>query len=895
MSTTLWRRIARMSAEEVSFRAMDVARRQTERLRVVTRQSRWERRHLAQVLSPALLDSGMQSAIDGERWGVAGARLRDAIRQRPSRYVLDARHAMHLATEIRNRWPSAVDEARQRGDAVLAGRFDLLGYSSLSFAGDGASIDWHFDPVHQRTAPRRFWADVPFLDPACGDHKVIWELNRHQHFLTLGRAYWLTQDGRYAARIVDDLRSWFASNPPLVGINWASSLELGFRSLSWLAAIQFLLMPRIVGDSSEPEHDTSWLVDLFVGLDAQLNHVAHHLSRYFSPNTHLTGEALALYVVGAALPELRQSRQWMTTGRTVLLEEIGRQIGVDGGHVELSTAYHRYTLDFYNLALLVAELADDATAVPAFRNAVTRLARYMGAFCRSDGQMPAIGDDDGGLLWPLTGRDPLDARDSLALASVLTGDPVQYQHRSSLEQDARVSLPEEVLWLAWTARPEVRTTRWLAAAGFRSGGPIEARHLDGTGYVVAHNVDGDHLTFDVGAHGFLNGGHAHADALSVTLTLGGVPCLIDPGTATYTCDPELRTRLRTSASHNTLTFDERSSAVPAGAFHWKTRATARLETSAMNPAFLMAEGTHDGYAPGQHRRIVVHGRNTGWLIVDCVDGATRVVDSHWHFDPAWHVSLADGGLLAMGPAGVRAWLLNDDGVMALFKGAETLGWCSPRYGALVPTFAARVRRSGSTLRPHVTWIGVDAGGEPPRLRRLDADSVGQTAVAVTVDHGGGSTLTLLRPGDVSESGRRLTRCGELRSDGRLVQLRTAGRLASVSLADASFLEAPASVFMQISATAPLADLHLAIDGTDLELWSTSPTSEVRVRLNSSLRVDRLRLNGRDVRLATGGVSDLSIRPAEWGITQAGQAAVRGAGASVAFTAAAAAVAQGVSC
>ena len=100
--------------------------------------------------------------------------------------------------------------------------------------------------------------------------------------------------------------------------------------------------------------------------------------------------------------------------------------------------------------------------------------------------------------------------------------------------------------------------------------------------------------------------------------------------------------------------------------------------------------------------------------------------------------------------------------------------------------------------------------------------------------------------------------------------------------------------MQISAAEPFADLHMAIDGTDLELWSTSPASELRVRLNGPHRADRLRLNGREVRLATGGISDLSIRRAEWGITKAGPAPVGGTGAAVAFSSGAA-MAEGVSC
>ena len=59
------------------------------------------------------------------------------------------------------------------------------------------TIDWHLDPVHRRRAPQAYWSRVPYLEPSCGDHKVVWELNRHQSWLTLGRAYWLTDDERY--------------------------------------------------------------------------------------------------------------------------------------------------------------------------------------------------------------------------------------------------------------------------------------------------------------------------------------------------------------------------------------------------------------------------------------------------------------------------------------------------------------------------------------------------------------------------------------------------------------------------------------------------------------------------------------------------------------------------
>ena len=78
--------------------------------------------------------------------------------------------------------PYSVEQAEK----ICKHRFDLLGYKDLDY---GTPIDWHFDPVHNKRAPRKPWHEIPFLDfDRIGDHKVIWELNRHQHLVTLAQA-----------------------------------------------------------------------------------------------------------------------------------------------------------------------------------------------------------------------------------------------------------------------------------------------------------------------------------------------------------------------------------------------------------------------------------------------------------------------------------------------------------------------------------------------------------------------------------------------------------------------------------------------------------------------------------------------------------------------------------
>src|SRR5208283_5236598 len=75
-----------------------------------------------------------------------------------------------------------------------------------------------------------------------GDHKVTWELNRHQHLVTLAKAGLLSgnDNDKYVRELVAQWRSWIKANPYPLGINWASTLEVAFRSLSWIWVDQLL-------------------------------------------------------------------------------------------------------------------------------------------------------------------------------------------------------------------------------------------------------------------------------------------------------------------------------------------------------------------------------------------------------------------------------------------------------------------------------------------------------------------------------------------------------------------------------------------------------------------------------------------------------------------------------
>ena len=651
-------RVASMDREELRFRATSEARKIAGRLRYSLNPPRWDRGRLTAILDArgaGPLVARAAAAARRHDYLSAHRALAEHFRARASSWPIQARRRGELAAEIRLRFPDAIAATRARADRIVDGRHDLLGYRDVLL---GSPPDWHLDKVHQRRPPIAHWADVPYLDPASGDHKIIWETNRHQYFLVLGSAYWLTGDRRYRDTFVTHLEDWLANNPPLAGVNWSSMLELAFRAMSWTWAIEFF-----AADGEQDE--TPWLVDLLVALDRQLTHVAHNLSTYFSPNTHLSGEALALYAVSTAFPELRRSRARAAAGRTILLREAQTQVRADGGHAELSAHYHRYSTDFYLLALMVARASNDEA-------------------CRSDSRRPRASRR--AICAPSrTIADNFPSSEMTMAGSCSGSERSRPPTRRSRLGVAASLLDDQSL----AVTPASDQTAWIlghpSTASPSRPSPWPSRLMRESGYFVSRMADGGHLVFDAGPHGFLNGGHAHADALAVVLTAGGEPVLVDPGTATYTMDAAARDRFRSSRMHNTLVLDDAEHARPDGPFHWQSRADARFLVARTGPDIDFAVGTHDGHGNRRHLRAVLALHGLGWLIVDqVVTSRPTRAQIFWHLHPAWRAVVRDATVELVHGSGRRLALATTAQDIGIAQDPDLSAY-SPEYGRIEPS------------------------------------------------------------------------------------------------------------------------------------------------------------------------------------------------------------------
>ncbi len=593
----------------------------------------------------------------------------------------------------------------EKSERVIEGKFDLLGYLSLDF---GTAIDWHFEPVSGKHIPLRHWKQYDELDATeSGDKKIIWEINRHQHFFTLGAAYMVTGEERYAATFARHLESWMAQNPPGYGINWVSSLEVAFRSISWIWAFHLFRE----SNSLTPELLHRALKFLYL----HGRHLEKYLSTYYSPNTHLTGEALGLYYLGTQLPIFERAEKWRSIGEDILIAELGRQVCDDGVYFEQSTWYQRYTTDFYTHFLILQAVGGfqrDAETQQRIETRVQSMFDFQLHVTRPDGTTPIIGDDDGGRNLPLSSAENNDFRGGLSTAAALfeRGD---YKFGAG-------GFSEETLWLlgedglnafdgVHASRPR-RTSR-----AFGHGGYFVMRD----GWAPTDN----YLLVDCGEVGALSGGHGHADALAIETAIGGKTLLVDSGTYTYHESAELRDYFRTTAAHNTLVIDEKSQSEPGGKFSWKTRADSKVHSWIGEERFNFFEGSHDGYErldePATHKRSILYLKNDYWIMRDHVETfGTHEYALNFHFNKEMNPAIEDteSGVLCVGetPSNGDGWRLFTFGDNGGWQRKES--WISDNYGKRTNAPFLRYLSKGSGPQEFFTFcLPAERGFAKPEI------------------------------------------------------------------------------------------------------------------------------------------------------------------------------------
>ena len=130
-----------------------------------------------------------------------------------------------------------LDSTIRTANKICSHEFNLLGLENEYL---GEKLPWNEDFKTGFRWNNRFYKDIKIVDLSNNaDVKVPWELSRFQHIFTLGKAYWITNDEKYALEFKVELEDWIAKNPVEMSVNWTCTMDVAIRVVNLICAYFF--------------------------------------------------------------------------------------------------------------------------------------------------------------------------------------------------------------------------------------------------------------------------------------------------------------------------------------------------------------------------------------------------------------------------------------------------------------------------------------------------------------------------------------------------------------------------------------------------------------------------------------------------------------------------------
>lgn len=508
------------------------------------------------------------------------------------------------------------------------------------------------------------WRDVETMN-GFKDIRFIWEFNRHQHLVTLAKAYFLTQDTRYAGEVKGQILSWIAQNTPYAGVNWISPLEAALRLISWCWVYKFIELSGFLTE----EDKAQFLKSVYM----QAEFIRENPSRYSSANNHVIGEACGLVITGLTFPEFRDAGKWLNRGKEILFREIMQQAYPDGVAKEQAFGYQGFIMELF--LVTAALLVKNDTEIPqdVFDRFFGMCEFIMNVMDR-DGEVPNVGDSD-------NARAVVLSEESKVFESILSSASIL-----SRRGDFKIKgggFKEGQYWLFGMAGFEIYDSikdirPRLDSRLFREGGYAVFRNPPSNG-------NDKTLMMDCGRLGYLSiAAHGHADLMSVTLSANGLKLLIDPGTYLYNSGNAWRQYFRGTSAHNTITVNNENQSVMTGPFMWGKRPVPRIERweTSEDRDYIDVSYTN---CKVKHRRVVSFDKKKEvWLIKDFVNAKGRnTVQQYFHLAPGCRILRRDGNIFEIQNKDVFLYMAIDKDFSVEIKEGEEypiMGWSSGVFG-----------------------------------------------------------------------------------------------------------------------------------------------------------------------------------------------------------------------
>jgi hypothetical protein len=553
-------------------------------------------------------------------------------------------------------------------DEIAAGKIRLFGSQPVDLALTLPGMLAHWTEYETGKVP------LPLSQVQFPDIKFVWEPARFGWTFSLGRAYHLTGDEKYAKAFWHYFQVFTDANPPCLGPHWMSGQEVALRLMAFTWAAQVF---------EAASASTAGRKNLLAAS------VAAHASRIpptlvyarSQNNNHLLVEAAGLITAGLALPDYPGASRWRSLGWRWLNHGLRSQIDGYGEYAQHSTNYHRLMLQvvlWTNALVKNSNLHWPRQTLEAVRRSVHWLLSLLDY---AAGSTPNLGANDGAYIFPLT---------------VLPFD----DYRPVLHAAARAFLDYNLPHGPWD-----EMALWFSA---QAAGP---RNISLPRYL------GDQLYGKTSWAYFrtaqFTSRPSHADQLHLDLWWQGLNIAQDAGTYLYNAESPWDNNLTTALVHNTITVNGRDQFTRAGRFLYLDWFNAYRS----NPAGDETEVLQ--HVSGRYRRRGYrHTRNVSvfsddrWLVEDEIlplrlpwEKKPLAIRLHWLLpDWEWKLENVESGVLLqlLSPRGWVSLAIHrsppsSPGSTSLVRAGEILagsgepgatrGWVSPVYGKKIPALS----------------------------------------------------------------------------------------------------------------------------------------------------------------------------------------------------------------
>ena len=472
-------------------------------------------------------------------------------------------------------------------------------------------------------------------------------------------------------------------------------------ALSW--CLVFLLSLNAGRDGESDVIDNAlWLTlkILFSDIDFLSADIGHSTA-----NNHLLVDGFAGWYLGSLFPEAKGAAAFCAAGEAIWLAELERQIYGDGGSFEHSAHYHEMACEIA-LAYYLLKQRNKQELPNGFPEKLRAMLSLQAAVSGPEAEPLPLGDAVEDPMFPL------DAAEGWATGALRAALNALFPGAVAAARDDCPSL-QRAFWLFGGALPSEEPS---------SEEPVHRAFPEAGLYVIEDRELATRFVFRSGPQPGARqwAGHMHADFLSLFISVGGQPLLVDAGTYSYRHRPgddlgdaeSWRTYFMGPLAHNTLSLTGHD---PLGSFDGDFRSKEAAAAAVAMTRYRHEEGVTwlEGALEGVpqlegYRRGLIHMPGAYALLYDYFTGSLPSEHCLLSFQCAPGTDLEqDDRSLRVTVNGVSATLFLDPQLRlkALLNGSMSPigGWVSPSYGVIER--APQVRLEWEAVAP-ITAVAI---------------------------------------------------------------------------------------------------------------------------------------------------------------------------------------------